>query len=60
MSDATKPEEVKEAPRSTAEADFTKYKVSTLEYFRRAPLDLIRLMRPLNRDVDAPSRRLQI
>lgn len=38
MADATKPEEVKEVketPRSTAEADITKYKVSTSESLHR-------------------------
>lgn len=50
MSDDAKPQEVKdvkETPRSTAEADFTKYKVSLLRYFARAPLDLIRAICPL-------------
>lgn len=46
MSDATKPEEpkeVKETPRSTAEADFTKYKVSMAEFCVFTPQDLIRV-----------------
>ena len=42
MSDSTKPDETpKETPRSTAEADFTKYKVSTAELCVFTPPDLI-------------------
>ena len=63
MSDATKPEEtkeVKETPRSTAEADFTKYKVGTSECLQRAPLDLIRVTRPPDRAVNHLCRLPQI
>ena len=61
MSDATKPEEtkeVKETPRSTAEADFTKYKVSTVQCFVRAPLDLIRVNTSRDRVCRRPCRLL--
>lgn len=61
MADSTKPEETKEAketPRSTAEADFTKYKVSILQCFVRAPPDLIRINTSRDRVCRVPHRLL--